>query len=249
MTPITPTRRDELLGGIKATLPLVVGALPFGIIFGAVAITAGLSPGAAAAMSAFVFAGSAQFIGVGLLAAGTPIAVIVLTTFVVNLRHALYAASLGPYTKHLPQRWLILLGFWLTDETYVVVIQRYERPDDSPYKHWYFLGSAALMYVTWQIFTLIGIVAGQRIPDPSGLGLDFAMVVAFIGMVVPMVRHRPALAAVLVASVTSVLAHGLPNQLGLLVAALLGGVAGLLAQSIWGAPVDATPLEATEAGP
>lgn len=236
MTATPPTRRTEFLAGVKATIPLVVGAIPFGIIFGAVAITSGLSAAAAAGMSAFVFAGSAQFIGAGLVASGTPLAVIVLTTFVVNLRHALYSASLGPYMKHLPQRWLMPLGFWLTDETFVVVIQRFERPGDAPFRHWYYLGSALFMYINWQLCTWVGIVAGQSIPDPTALGLDFAMIVTFLGMLVPMMRNRPVVVSVVVASVSAVLANGLPNQLGLLVAALLGVVAGLLAQSRWGTP-------------
>src|SRR5512141_2115262 len=106
MTTQTPyTRRSEFWGGVRDTFPLVVGAIPFGIIFGALAVTSGITPGAALAMSAIVFAGSSQFIAAGLVASGTPILVIILTTLVVNLRHALYAASLGPHMKHLPQRW------------------------------------------------------------------------------------------------------------------------------------------------
>lgn len=244
-----PSRRAEFWAGGKDTLPLEIGAIPFGIIFGAVAITSGLSPLAAAGMSAFVYAGSAQFIGAGLVAAATPIPIIVLTTFVVNLRHALYGASLGPYMRHLPQRWVVPLGFLLTDETYVVVIQRFERPDDAPYKHWYYLGSALFMYVNWQVWTWVGIFAGQNIPDPNALGLDFAMVVTFIGMLVPLLRTRPALLAVLVAGVTSVLASGLPNQLGLMVSALAGVIAGVVAQRVWGQRVAADAAQQPDAGP
>src|SRR5512135_2810064 len=109
----------EFLAGAKATFPLIVGAIPFGIIFGALAAASGLSFAATAAMSAFVFAGSAQFIAVGLVAAGTGWPFIVLTTFVVNLRHMLYSATLAPHVKRLPQRWKIPLAFWLTDETFV----------------------------------------------------------------------------------------------------------------------------------
>src|SRR4051794_31826352 len=107
------TRRAEFLAGVRDTIPLVIGGIPFSIIFGAVAVgSSGLSPAAAAGMSAFVFAGSAQFISAGLVGAGASIPVIVATTFVVNLRHALYSATLGPYMKHLPQRWLLPLAFW-----------------------------------------------------------------------------------------------------------------------------------------
>lgn len=223
------TRAREFWDGVKATLPLVVGAIPFGIIFGAVAVTSGLSVWAAAAMSAFVFAGSAQFIAAGLVASGAGITIIIVTTFVVNLRHALYSASLAPYMKHLPQRWLIPLGFWLTDESYLVVMQHYQRASESPFKHWFFLGSAIFMYVNWQICTWIGIVAGQAIPDPQRWGLDFALVVTFIGMLVPSLRNRSIVTCVLVAGASALLLAGLPNRLGLIAATLLGMLAGVLA--------------------
>lgn len=242
------TKRGEFLAGMKATIPLVVGAIPFGIIFGAVAVTSGLSPAGAAGMSAFVFAGSAQFIGVGLVGSGTPLAIIVLTTFVVNLRHALYAASLAPHMKHLPQRWLAPLGFWMTDETFVVAIQHYEQADASPHKHYFYLGSALFMYANWQVCTWVGILAGQTIPDPTRWGLDFAMIVTFIGMIVPMARSRPAVVSVLVAGAVALLANDLPNQLGLLVAALAGVIAGLAAQTVFGLPESARAVE-TKATP
>lgn len=227
--PTRATRRSEFRAGLKATLPLVLGAIPFGIIFGAVAVTSGLSAWAAVAMSALVFAGSSQFIAAGLVASGAGIAVIVLTTFVVNLRHALYAASLAPYMKHLPQRWLAPLGFWLTDESYVVVIARYSRTDASPWKHWYFLGSAVIMYVNWQVCTWIGIIAGRSIPNPQAWGLEFALPVTFIGMLVPSLRQRSMVLSVLAAGSAALVFAGLPNKLGLIIAALLGVVVGMAA--------------------
>lgn len=226
-----PTRRREFWAGVQATLPLIVGAIPFAIIFGALAAAAGLSPLGTLGMSAFVFAGSAQFIGVNLLASGTGIAVIILTTLVVNLRHVLYSVTLAPYLKHLPQRWLLPLAFWLTDETFAVVITRYRQPDSSPYKHWYHLGSAVAMYSNWLACTLIGLLIGQRIADPQSWGLDFAMVVTFIGLLVPFVRDRPTLTAVLVAGFCAVLTYGWPNKLGLIVTALAGVAAGLWAET------------------
>lgn len=221
------TRGREFRAGIRATFPLVVGAVPFGIIFGAVAVNSGLSAPAAQAMSLFVFAGSAQFIGAGLVAGGAGLAIIILTTFVVNLRHALYSVSLAPHMKHLPQRWLLPLGFWLTDESFVVVIDRYTRRDKSPFKHWFFLGSAVFMYVNWQVCTFIGIRAGQAIPNPQSWGLDFALPVTFIGMLMPSLRSRPMLLSALAAGATAILLHGLPNQLGLIAAALTGVGAGV----------------------
>lgn len=232
-TPRQFSPRAALLAGARDTFPLLVGGWPFGIIFGALAVTSGFSPLAAAAMSAFVFAGSSQFIAVGLFASATPLPVILLTTFVVNLRHMLYSATLAPHLSKLPRAWLLPLGFWLTDESFVFAAKHFSEHEDSPHKHLYLLGSEIAMYADWQLVTWIGILAGQSIQDPSSWGLDFAMVVTFIGMLVPLVKDRPALASVLVAGVSALLARGLPNQLGLLVAALLGIAAGVLAELVW----------------
>jgi len=231
MTLAARTARREFLSGVGDTVPLIIGAIPFGIIFGALAVTSGLSPVAAIGMSLFVFAGSSQFIGVNLFAAGAAFPVIILTTFVVNLRHALYAATLAPHVRHLPQRWLVPLGYWLTDETFVIVAKRYDEDDDATHKHWYYLGSALSMYLNWQVCTLIGIVAGGSIENPGRWGLDFAMIVTFTGMIIPAIKTRPALVSVVVAAATAVIANPLPNKLGLIVAALCGVAAGVIAEN------------------
>jgi 4-azaleucine resistance transporter AzlC len=226
------SRRSEFLTGVVDTIPLIIGAIPFGIIFGTLAINSGLSLAGTPAMSAFVFAGSAQFIAAGLLAAGTAWPVIVLTTFVVNLRHALYSATLAPHVKYLPARWQIPLAFWLTDETFAVVVQRYTQGNPSPYKHWYYLGSAIFMYTNWQICTLLGVTLGRLIPDATSWGLDFAMIVTFIGMVIPYLKTRPMVMTVIVSGIVALLAQPLPHKLGLILAALAGIAAGVIAESI-----------------
>ncbi len=227
------TSRSALLAGARDTFPLLVGAMPFGLIYGALAVTSGFSPLGAAAMSALVFAGSAQFIAVGLVAAGTPEVIIVLTTFVVNLRHMLYSATLAPHLNKLQLRWLLPLGFWLTDESFVMAAQHFDEAETEAHKRWYLLGSELAMYANWQLVTWIGIVAGQQIRDPQSWGLDYAMVVTFIGMLVPMVKGNPVLISVLVSGGSALLANGLPNQLGLLLAAVLGISAGMLAEQFW----------------
>lgn len=215
------TRRPwyEFWAGARQTIPLIVGAIPFGIIFGTLAQSSGLSFGGAMGMSAIVFAGSSQFIALGLLNAGTPLGIIVLTTWVVNLRHLLYAVSLVPYVKHLSQVWKLPLGFWLTDENFMVAIQRYRQDDPSPYKHWFQLGSALAMYVNWQISTLLGLTLGQSIPNASAWGLDFAMVATFIGMTIPYLVNRPNGCHRNHCRRHSVIGPRVPYQLSLLVAA------------------------------
>lgn len=207
---------------------MIIGATPFGIIFGALAINAGLSVAATLGMSLIVFAGSSQFVAAGLVVQGAGILVIVFTTFVVNLRHALYSASLGPYLSKLSHRWLMPLGFWLTDETYAVVVQRYARDDNSPYKHWYHLGSSVSMYLNWQLCTVIGIVAGTQLQGMADWGLEFAMVVTFIGIVVPLLRAVPMVLCAVVAGAVSFLLRDWPNQIGLMLGALAGIAVAML---------------------
>jgi len=134
------SRHHEFLQGLRDMLPMLLGAMPFGIIYGSLAGAAGLTPWQTIGMSLLVFAGSAQFIAISLLGGGATLAVLWLTTLVVNLRHALYSASLQPFVRHLPKRWRVPLAFWLTDEAFAVVQHRYAETDASPNKHWYFLG-------------------------------------------------------------------------------------------------------------
>ena len=227
-----PSPASEFISGARDTVPLIIGAIPFGIIYGVLAVGAGLSPTATMLMSLLVFAGASQFVAVGLLAQGAGIAVIVLTTFILNIRHALYAASLAPYVKKLSQRWLFPLGFWLTDETYAVVISRYKQLDQSANKHWYYLGSAIAMYSNWQLCTLLGILAGSQLKQITDWGLEFAMVATFIGIIVPMLISRAMLLCALVSGTVALAAVGLPHQLGLITAAFAGISTGLLANKL-----------------
>lgn len=226
------TPLSEFLAGSRAVVPLVVGAIPFGIIFGTLATSSGLSFAGTLAMSAFVFAGSAQFIALGLLAKETALPLIVLTTSVVNLRHLLYAISLVPHVRHLPQRWKMLIGFWLTDESFAVASARFNQKDRSPNKHWYYLGAALLMYGNWQLCTLVGLSLGQMLPNATSWGLDFAMSVTFIGLIVPYLTTQPMVATVIAAGTVAVWTRTLPHQLGLIVAALAGIFAGVGMQQI-----------------
>lgn len=225
-------KRTEFFKGARDTLPLIIGAIPFGIIFGTLAGSAGLSVTGTMCMSLFVFAGSSQFIAIGLLAAGTAWPMIVLTTFVVNFRHLLYTTTLLRYLQRLPKRWQALLAFGLTDETFAVAMGRWSLADECRHKHWYQLGSMAFMYTNWNLCTLIGLVAGRMLQGIGGWGLDFAMIAAFTGMLIPFLKDRPTYCAVLTAGAGALAFHGLPHQLGLIVASLLGIAAGAFADAL-----------------
>jgi 4-azaleucine resistance transporter AzlC len=225
------SRLQALWAGVRAELPLLVGVFPFGMIYGILALSAGLTPAAAQAMSSIVFAGSSQFVTVQLIPAGAPAIVIILTIFVVNLRHALYSASLAPYIRHLSARWKALLAYLLTDEAFAVGILHYlhskESGDEAPTRgHWYFLGAGLTLWSAWQLSTAAGIFLGAAVPE--SWSLDFTLPLTFIALVIPTLKDRPAAAAALSAGVVALLAFALPYKLGLILAALAGIAAGML---------------------
>jgi 4-azaleucine resistance transporter AzlC len=216
----------QFWAGARAEIPLLIGVIPFGLIYGALAVNAGLSKAAAQMMSSIIFAGSAQFITAQLVHEATPGLVIVLTIAVVNLRHMLYSASMAPYIASLPMRWKALLSYLLTDEAYAPTILHYEKHGVTPHAHWFWLGAGCTLWVFWQMSTAVGVFLGAAIPE--SWSLDFALPLTFIAMLVPVLRGRPALAAALSAGVVALLAFSLPYKLGLIVAALVGILVGTL---------------------
>jgi len=223
--------RDEFLAGVRNELPLLLGVVPLGMIYGVVALAAGLPPAAALAMSLIVFAGSAQVISTQLFGAGAPGPVIVLTTFVVNLRHMLYSASVAPRLKALHPAWKWALAYLLTDEAYAVVITSYDQshPPQRNHRHWFFLGAGLALWTTWQLSTGAGVLLGAQLP--ASWALDFTLPLTFIALVVPPLKDRAGVAAALTAGMVALAGAGLPYKLGLLIAAISGILAGLWVES------------------
>ncbi len=215
--------------GVRAESPLLVGVFPFGLIYGALALDAGISPAAAQAMSSIVFAGSSQLIAAQLIRDAAPAVVIILTIAVVNLRHMLYSASIAPYIAHLPARWKTLLAYLLTDEAYAATILHYEQNGITPASHWFFFGAGLALWTTWQASSALGIFFGTLLP--ASWPMDFAVPVTFIAMVIPVLKDKPAAAAALSAAVVAVLAYALPFKLGLILAAITGILTGAVLEN------------------
>jgi 4-azaleucine resistance transporter AzlC len=226
------TPRTAFALGLRAVLPILVGVAPFGVIYGVVALQSGIPAPAAMAMSSIVFAGSAQFLLAQLVGAGAPFLLTAGAVGLVNLRHALYSASVAPTLAHLPRRWKVLLAYLLTDEAYAAAIPHLmaARPG-SPQAvsaHWILFGSGFGLWAGWQLATLAGVLIGAQLP--SDLGLDFALPLTFIAIVVPMLQSRSLLLAALTAGVVAVALVALPYKIGLFIAALAGLVAGAAIQ-------------------
>lgn len=221
--------KKEFWNGVRAEVPLLIGVFPFGMIYGALALNAGLSTAAAQMMSSMVFAGSAQFITAQLVHDAAPALVIIVTIAVVNLRHMLYSASLAPYLHDLSFRWKALLSYLLTDEAYAPTIIKYERDGIGAFSHWFLLGAGFSLWITWQVSTALGIFLGAAIPPEWPL--DFALPLTFIAMVVPILKNRPMIASALSAGVVALLAFSLPYKLGIILAALTGILVGTILES------------------
>jgi 4-azaleucine resistance transporter AzlC len=199
------------------------------MIYGVLALAAGIPPLPAQAMSVIVFGGSSQFIAAQLVGAGAPGLVIVLTIAIVNLRHALYSASVAPFLKPLNPIWKWLLAYLLTDECYAVTITHYDQPGEVTHKHWFFLGAGLALWSTWQLSTAVGIFLGAVVPE--SWSLDFTLALTFIALVIPALKDNASLAAAVAAGITAVAAFSLPYKLGLVLAAGVGIAVGMWSES------------------
>ncbi|GAB4205689.1 MAG: hypothetical protein OHK0022_32010 [Roseiflexaceae bacterium] len=178
--------RAGLHEGFVATLPLWLGAAPFGAVYAVTALAAGLSPAETLLMSLIVFAGASQFTAAGLVAAGAAPLAIVVTTLVVNARHLLLAASLAPFVRTERPLTKALLAFQLTDETYALGIRRFlEGRGSTAFQ----LGANLSLYLCWQLSTIAGILLGALIPNPDAYGLGLVFPLTFIALLVPLLRE------------------------------------------------------------
>jgi 4-azaleucine resistance transporter AzlC len=215
--------------GVTAMAPLLLGIIPFGLIFGVAAVESGIGGGAGIGLSVFVFAGAAQLATVELIGSDTAPAVIVATALVINARHLMYSASLAPRFRGLSRWGRIGVAYLLTDQGYAVSITEYRRRHlDLRDRVAFYVGAALALWLTWQICTAVGIVVGAGVPD--SWSLDFAVPLVFLALLVPAVTDRSSAAAAAAAGTVAALAAGLPLNLGVMVGAAAGIVAGVITE-------------------
>ncbi|MBI3454714.1 MAG: AzlC family ABC transporter permease [Candidatus Rokubacteria bacterium] len=180
--------RSELWAGAReAATTVVPSVLAYGAVWGGLARQTGLSLGEVVAMCLLVSAGTAQFVALPMLSAGAPAALLVVTTYIVNLRHYLMAASLAPAFAPLPRWRLALLAHGISDEAYALTQARFAR---QPPRAAYFVGCAATVYLAWYAGAVGGALLGSRIPDPGRFGLDFVFPGVFVAIVAQALRAR-----------------------------------------------------------
>lgn len=210
--------------GVRDGLPFLAVVIPFALLFGVLATEAGLSVFEALSFSIVVIAGASQFTALQLMSDHAPTLVALFSALAVNLRMAMYSASITPHLGPLPLWKRALVSYFLVDQTYALAILEYERREMSlAEKFAYFLGCAVPVCIFWYIATLVGAVAGGAIP--TEFGLDFALPIAFLAMIGPMLRTPAHVAAALVAALLALALAWLPFNLAL----LAGGIGGMMA--------------------
>jgi Predicted branched-chain amino acid permease (azaleucine resistance) len=217
----------DFRAGFAGMMPPAIAMAPFGLVCGLGAAAAGASVWGALGLSAIVFSGAAQILAVQLLAAGAPLAVIVLTCFVAGLRFLIYSAAMAPYLRPLPSRWQNGLAFLLTDQAFAASVRRFDAGTDPRAGGLHFLGGGFALWLFWQLTNLAGYFAGNLIP--AAWSLEFAVPLCFIALVAPHFRSAPTIVAAVAAGVAVMALAGLPMNLNLIAAGVIGIVAGTLA--------------------
>lgn len=212
--------------GVRDGAPFILVIVPFSVLFGVVATEAGLNVFEALTFSVLVIAGAAQFTALQLLTDGAPTVIALVSALAVNLRMAMYSASLTPWLGEARLWQRALAAYYTVDQSYACAVVKFEqRPDwNIGQRLAYFFGVVTPICPLWYVFTLVGALVGAKIP--GGLALDFALPITFLAMIGPLLRTPAHLAAAGVSVATALGAAGLPYNLGLLVAGLAGMIAG-----------------------
>ncbi|KQZ14034.1 branched-chain amino acid ABC transporter permease [Mesorhizobium sp. Root554] len=227
----------EFWRGMRLGFPVVVASAPFGLLFGALSVENGFTVFEAFLMSATVYAGASQMVGIGLFGQKVAPWLIVLSILAVNFRHVLYSAAVGRHLSGWPLIQQALGYHLLTDPQYVLTEREAEERGKVGFA-WY-LGAGIVVYVCWVAEGVIGAVFGSLIPDTHALGIDFLLPIYFLGLVMGF-RKRPLWLPVVAASaVASIIAY---KTVGSPWHVTIGAMAGILFAAIVPAKPDGEPL-------
>ena len=227
-------RQKALLAAVSKgavdMLPLSLAVLPWGILFGSLAIQRGLSGFEAQLFSALVFGGAVQIVTIELMAENASLVTILFSALIISSRHFLYGLTLREKLRVQPLSWRMSIGFLLTDELFS--LSGHPRAYQNKFRLYYALGAGGSFYFAWNTWTAVGIVAGSWLPDLTKLGLDFAIAATFIALVVPEIKHLSTLVCVVVSAFFALVFSLFDVAFGLVAAAILGMLAGFFVQKL-----------------
>lgn len=215
--------RSDFMEGVRGGTPIFISAAPFGALFGAVAVANGQTLSEATLMSLTLFAGASQLVGIELFGQKVQPWLIVLSIFAVNFRHILYSAAIVPYVRHFSMFEKFVTFFLLTDPQFAETVKRGETGKKVSFA-WYF-GFGLVIYVPWQVMTVLGGIFGQLIGDPKVIGIDVLLPIYFMALVLGFRKRPNFLPIVAMSGATSVIAYhtvGSPWHVS------IGAIAGML---------------------
>lgn len=224
---MTDLTRAAVLTGIRDSLLIVLGYIPFGLAAGAAMAQTDVDPALAVLSSPIIFAGASQLVAIELLNQGAGVALVVFSVLIINARHLLYSASLEPHLAEWSRGQRLTGAFLLADPVYALAISRFERPGGAGPKAaqlGYFFAAGITCLIGWSALVLIGVLLGAFIPP--WVPLELAIPLTFLLLVLPMIKDRPGLVAASVGGLVALLASPLPFGFGLMVGAIAGLVAG-----------------------
>jgi 4-azaleucine resistance transporter AzlC len=211
---------------VRATLPVLLGIIPFGVITGVAMVASGIPPLVAMLMSILVFAGASMVASAQLLASSAPALLIVLTTLIINLRFMMYSASLRLHFASAPLAQRLAVAYLTADNVYGLMLSRFSEHPEDPGKFDYFLGAGLVVWAAWQAAVLAGVLIGAGVP--AAWRLEFAAPLAFVAMTIPLLRDRAMVGAAVAAGAVIAVSSDIPLKLNIVLAAAVGIAAGLL---------------------
>ena len=224
------TSQSAFNQGLRDQVPFILGNIPFGLITGAAAVSAGADPWLAMGMSVIMFSGAAQLAAISLLAQHAPAGIVVLTVLVVNLRLMMYSAAVAPFFSKTPTSRKWLFSYLLTDHVFALLTTKFDKQHIPKHMDAYYFGLTGSMWCCWHASVAIGVFAGTLIP--ARWSLDFAIPLVFLSLVLPALQTRSHWNAALAAMIAAAFCASLPLKLGLIAAAGTGIAVGVVSERI-----------------
>jgi 4-azaleucine resistance transporter AzlC len=220
------TRKSAYIQGMIAGSAFLPIGIPFALLFGVVATDAGLDVAQTVAFSLLVIAGAAQFTAIQLMNEAVPVWSILAAALAVNLRMAMYSASLQPHLGAATLWQRIFISYLNVDASYALGIQKFEEEPEASVsdKFAFFVGTMVLMAPLWTLGTWVGAVTGDVMPD--WITIDFAMPLLFLSIVGPMLKTLAHLAAAVTSIIAALIFGFMPSGIGLLIAAFVAMAVG-----------------------
>ncbi len=222
-------KSSAFAAGARAILPLAVGMLPFGLVYGAAVVDSSMTNWVGGIASTILLAGASQLAIVDLIDHGAPWTIVVGTALVINARFIMYSGALAPAFADYPKRWRLPLAHLMTDQVAVTSLLYNRKERDPTRRMAFYLGAGLTFAAAWGVGTWVGILVGGSVPD--GLQLGFAIPLMFLSLLVPSIKDKPGLVAAVVGGGVTLLAQGAPFNTGLLIGAASGIAAGMMAKS------------------